>query len=627
MSSVVCQAFTDSLVPPEPMSQRDWLLERFYFHNGQAFDETRVPWVTAPQGPCWAFDNPQFNEIWLQWAARMGKTNFALSTLMRRADLDPCEMMFATPDETNCKTVFKRWWQMFENCPTLRSQCPSERMQSKLQIDLKRATVYGAWPRGKSRLADKSIPAGVANEIDKWEHASTSTEGDPLPRFLKRGAEYPDRKFVLESTPGTKGKSRVESGRLQSTNHQFYFPCPHCFMFQVIRFGDGKTPGGIFWDKTEDGTTDRQLAEETAHYVCQFCEGRIDDIHRSEMVNRGVWCPAGCDIDHERAMTARELPPDDTSWLLKEPLVNGNRYGSQISVFYALFHGWGQIVADFLAKKKKLQDFRQWTNEDKAETWELFSRQQTWKQLGDRIIVNTPRHIIPSWASMVTVGVDKQKEFYVYVVDAWGPAQQSHTMDYGTVDNLEEFAVSILGKSYQHEDGGEPLQPLITLIDSGYRPRSVYDFCAISQQNGQHVYPCKGSSKAMLCEVQESILGKGTSAPGTRIFIVDTYRSQDWMDESINTRRPGDQLSSSLFLGTPYEHQDFLQQILNDAAVQDTDTSNNNRESWKRIDESFPNDVRDCRRYSRAAMLIATDGSGVVLPRNNLHSLQSRRGR
>ena len=209
----LCVEVCREMMRPRVMeSSADWLRSSFYDISGRAFDETLVPWVTAPQGPCWAYDSIQFRTIWLQWAARMFKTNFGLAMLMRGMDLRPEETMFATPDETNCKGVFGRFWKMLENCPRLRDQVPIQQRQSKTRIQLRRSVCHGAWPRGKSRLADKSIRVGHGNEIDKWVQESTSTEGDPLERFRKRGAEFPDRKFVLESTPSVRGKSNVEAG-------------------------------------------------------------------------------------------------------------------------------------------------------------------------------------------------------------------------------------------------------------------------------------------------------------------------------------------------------------------------------------------------------------------------------
>ena len=251
--------------PRIPESAADWLRANFYDITGRAFDESMVPWVTAPQGPCWAYDSQQFRTIWLQWAARMFKTNFGLAMLMRGMDQRPEETMFATPDETNCKAVFGRLWKMIENCPKLRDQAPIQQRQSKSRIQLRRSVCHGAWPRGKSRLADKSIRTGHGNEIDKWIQEITSTEGDPLERFRKRGAEYPDRKFVLESTPSVRGKSSVEAGLLQSTYHRYWVPCPLCSKFQTIEFGDGEKPGGIFFEKLPSGQSDRELARKTAY--------------------------------------------------------------------------------------------------------------------------------------------------------------------------------------------------------------------------------------------------------------------------------------------------------------------------------------------------------------------------
>ncbi|MFN9292166.1 MAG: phage terminase large subunit family protein, partial [Planctomyces sp.] len=88
---------------------------------------------------------------------------------------------------------------------------------------------------------------------------------------------------MLESTPSVKGKSAVESGLLQSTNHRYHVPCPHCYKFQTLEFGDGKAPGGIFFDRLPSGQSDADLARKTAHYVCRWCEGRIDDMQRPWM--------------------------------------------------------------------------------------------------------------------------------------------------------------------------------------------------------------------------------------------------------------------------------------------------------------------------------------------------------
>lgn len=597
----------DVFTPAEEVTAAEWLRRNFYTHDGRAFSEQAVPWVTAPQGPCWAYDNIQFRTIWLQWAARMFKTNFGLGMLMRGMDVKPSETMFATPDETNCKSVFTRLWRMIENCPPIRDEAPIEQRQSKTAIQLRRSMCHGAWPRGKSRLADKSIPRGHGNEIDKWEYQTTSTEGDPLPRFLKRGAEYPDRKFVLESTPGTKGMSRIEAGRLASTNHRYHVPCPHCATFQTIEFGDGTKAGGLFWEKRQDGSTDRQLARKTAHYVCKHCEGKITDLHRPGMVNCGVWVPSGCEVNHDEAMRARDLPPDDMSWLRGEPFMWGSEYGSQISVFYALFHGWGDIVYDFLSKKKTPGDLRQWTNEDKAETWEIVARKQTWEQLGDRLIVDVPHGVVPDGHKWVTIGIDKQEGFYVYSVDSWRPSQGSHTLAYGYAETTDEL-YDLIRRKWPTQSGGQ-MKCSAALIDSGFRPAEVHKFVKRCTAEKLPVRACRGSSTQLDAFYTQKVTGKRSSNPGNLVVWVDTHATQDWLEQRLHALTPDAEAGASLFLAPVSEHQDWLQQMLNDGLNQTLDPSNNVRETWQRIDAMIPNDFRDCKRYAFVGFLLVGRGN------------------
>ena len=569
----------------------DWFRANWYDQKGNKFNEQAVPWLTAPQGPCWAYDQDRFNTFWLQWAARMFKTNWALGLAQMQMQHDPCEMMLATVDESNLKSILSRWWLMMANCPPLKWEIPPTWRRAKTQVMIARSTVWGAWPRGKSKLADKSIKYGHGNEIDKWQHDSTDTEGDPLPRFMKRGAEYPDRKFVLESTPGTKGRSRVEAGRLQSTNHAYHVPCPDCGKYQKIEFD------GIQWDRLENGDSDAEMARNTARYVCRHCEADILDESRSEIMNLGVWVPFGCEVDHERALIARDLPPDDDSWLIGEPAYKGTAYGSQMSVFYALFHGWGDIAAEFLGKYKRQQDFRQWWNEDRGETWEIIARKQTWETLGGRIISEVPRRIVPETHEIITIGMDKQEEFYPYVVVAWDPAQQPHVLEYGVSEDTDGL-FNLLGQKWFVEGGDQYLKASASLLDSGFRPAAVHKFIHRCTQHGYPVRAARGSSTRLTSFYNQRANGPKSSNPGELVCWVDSHSTQDWMDNQLYDG------PIRVFNDTLSAHQDFLEQVLNEGLVKTMDSKNQDHEEYQRIDGMVPNDYRDCLRYAFVALLL-----------------------
>lgn len=587
----------------------------FYSHTGEAFSEQQSPWVTAPQGPCWAYDSIQFRTIWLQWAARMFKTNFTLAMLQRSMDQRPEETMFATPDETNCKSVFGRFWKMIEHCPRLRNQCPPRIRQSKTQIKLKRSVCHGAWPRGKSRLADKSIRVGVGNEIDKWVDHSTSTEGDPIARFRKRGAEYPDRKFILESTPSVKGKSAVEAGRLQSTNHRYHVPCPHCFKFQTIEFGDGSGPGMIHYQRNENGQTDRDLARKTAHYVCLHCESRIDDIHRPWMMNRGVWVPFGCEIDHDKAIDARNMAPDDRSWLRGTPKHWGADYGCQISVFYALFHGWGDIVDDFLSKHKNPKHLQQWVNEDKGETWEARRSRSTPEKVGMRLKTSIPRGVCPKWSRVLTVTIDQQAAeggFRIWTVIAHGTDKQAHLVDVGISHTLEEVYATKINTTYQVTDECDPIRPHAACADSGWDTKATYDFC-----NKHSMVPCKGSSTDLgglpykLAEV-----ANGEHA-GQSLFHVNTDFWETDLQARLETRQPNEPEGFSMFAGAETDLE-LLEQLCNATIADRVDNRGNAKLLWVKKEESAPNDIRDAVRYGLALANAFVEENGGYPPRNSV---------
>lgn len=610
VDSVMYEAMA-RLVAPRRVRMADWLRENFYNEEGKLFDEYSVPWVTAPNGPCDAVDSVKYQTIWLQWAARMFKTQFGQAVQMSYADNDPCRMMFATTDETMCKDVFGRFWLMAAFCPRLKSVVPPERLQNKTHVKLiKRCEIHGAWPRGKGRLADKSIRVGHGNEIDKWVVESTTTEGEPLARFLKRGEQFPDRKFVLESTPGQHLKSRVEDGRQQSTNCRYEVPCPHCGHFQTLRLGDGQRPGGIFWEHAAGGRSSADIALQTAYYVCIHCQQHIYDIHRPQMINLGVWVHEGCTVDHQLALRARELAPDDLSWMKGEPTRDGGDYGSQLSSLNALFWGWGKIAHRFLTVRKRTAIFRQFVNEDLGETWTVTERKLTPERICERLTINTPRSVVPAGFSSVTVGIDKQKDHYKLVVKAWAPGYRSHTLRYDALwgdedksGGLDEVK-ALLSTRYAHADGGEGLVPCAALIDSGHFPKGIGKFVAECRKANIPILSCKGSSTKLEGMFRKSVQGKDSQMPGQLLVLVDTSESQEWIEDVLYHLEPSDEWGMSIHAGSYYDHQDYIDELMNDAPVESLDPHENLRVSWDRLDSTIPNDWRDCERYAMTAAVL-----------------------
>jgi len=593
----------------------DWAREYGFTETGQPYSDFAYPHLSAPGGPFDAADCDSIFDIWLQWASRLGKTFGGQIVMMKKADHEPCPMMFSSADEKLAVEIVERTYGMLENCQPLRHRLPPPNRRKQSRIHLKVCRVYVAWARSVSTLADKSVRFGHANEIDKWEHQSTSKEADPLKLFDDRAKEFPTFKRWKEGTPALKQTSRVERGRLASCNAALYVPCPKCYRYQTLRMGDGKSPGGIVWDHGASGKSDKDKAHKTARYVCRHCEAELYDDSRGTMMRNGVWVPDGCGCDDDKALATVEKwrePGQEpwrgwqaSPWTTGEPVRDGQDWGSQLSSLYALARSWGDVAREFVECKKNPQNLRNFVNQWLAETWEITRHKATWEQLGQKLISTEPRFVCPKWATQLTMGVDRQADKFPWLIAAWGSDSRCSAIGYGECSSLSEINAKLLARSYER-DGGASLRIDYTLIDSGFRPDGIYEFCRKRQQEGREVWPSKGSSVALESDYRKSLLGRNTSMPGMILYMIDTIRTQLWMEGVLHTMGKGEPGSVSIHACPIGEHQEFLEQLLNDAAVTELDSHNNARESWDRINTNIPNDYRDCWRNAYAAMLVST---------------------
>lgn len=610
-----------ALDAPPPMRTIDWAIEYGFTETGQPYSDHAYPHLGAPGGPFDAFDCVQYFDIWLQWASRLGKTFAGQIVTIKQADRGaPAPMMFASADEKLALEVVNRTKAMIDHTGHLRHY--SERQD---RIDFKLSRVNVAWARSVSTLADKSARLLHCNEIDKWEHESTSKEADPLKLADDRCKDFVTFKRWKESTPALKSSSRIERGRLGSCNAAYFVPCPKCGRYQKLTLGDGKGERGCMtWEKNPAGRSEKDLARRTAVYICQYCGDALRDEHRGTMMRGGVWVPEGCGLDDERARecaaTWREPGKPlwagwkASPWVTGKPMRDGRDWGSQLSSLYAISRSWGDIAAEFIDSKERPQNLRNFKNQWLAETWQNSREECSWQQLGERLIVKgAPREVVPKGFSFITAGIDRQEDRFVWVVDAWGPDRASHTLDYGECETFDDLRKQVFNRGFAHADKGPTLLVQLALIDSGFHPKDIYDFCkrCCQEGGGRRLWPCKGSNIALGAPYKQNELGENSYGKGGTIIHVDTLTSQDWCTGQLRLDHRRDKGAATLFEASLWEHQDFLEQLLNDAAVVKLGTDNKSREVWERIDQNIPNDYRDCKRYSYTAMLRVTRGAPI----------------
>lgn len=626
--ATVCEEeflFEDEMAQLEPapkLRHLDWCCQNIQNNRGEPYNHAAYPHLGAPGGPSDAFDDPYVRTIVEKFATRLGKTFFGQTCICYAADQDPGPMMFASSVEKLAKEVVRRTYTMLDHCRPLARQLPREDLRSMERIELDHCTVEIGWARSPSTLGDKDAKVGHWSEVDKWERHSTSTEADPLDLALDRGKDITNHKMIIEGTPAVQGSSRIEAWYARSSRSQLNVPCPHCEKYQPLELNR------IRWEKTEAGKSDPDLARATAHYVCSYCEGQIQDFHRHKMMRLGVWVPAGCGIDHAEAMRVarnrlaqlRDGTYSSTrpgrfwkqSYLLGVPERDGVVAGFHLSSLYALSLTWGAIAARWVESQGKPTSLQNFINQWLAESWSPKQEEQYWETLANKLIVPVKRMVAPEWASLVFIGVDRQLDYYKYVLRAYGPGWRRHDMDYGRASTLQELYDGLIVKQFAHEDGGT-IGVSYAVCDYGGDPKESTEIClaTLEEREGYPVklFLVKGNSTPLGLAYKESETSGKSHIPGLPLFMVDG----DWTQGETHRllyhveRDAPDALS--VFEAPPIEHKAYCEELLNEHRTTKLNPRTKEVQAgWSRKDENRPNDYRDCSRYLDVITLIWLGG-------------------
>ncbi|QEF98159.1 Phage terminase large subunit (GpA) [Stieleria maiorica] len=600
----------DCILPIEPINTWEWMKENSYTKKGVPFNYFDYPWV---KGIAEAWDNPDVKRIFFMAGSRLGKTEDGLSFMHAAQDHNPDVGMIIGPDQKIVEeTIGDRFWPMLEKSPKTRGLCPHPSRRAKQKVKTATFTIYGAWSGSPATLGDKDPRYLALFEIDKYTK-DKSEESDPFNLAMARGAEIPDRKLYAESTPTIEGRSRIAKYVALGTNRRFHVPCPHCGHHQELVWNEGtdRSAGGLWWDRDENGNANPNVAASTAVYICIECGDEIKEEQRRAIISRGVWCAEGQYVDDDGKLVGR-------------PVNDGSDESFQISRLYGPTFSFSECAKAYAESRGTPEGEQSFENDWRGMPWVPLVVQMQAEDLAKKLCVGDwDVGTVPKPCVFVTTAVDVQLDHFVLGTFGWDRQATGYLIRHDTVPSWNDVE-AWLKTPWPHEDG-HPIFSLINLVDSkdGNRQEEVFSFCmSVNNPRSPWTWPLEGARYGHMGvkmfnkrELENKFGSNGNKKKrkneiaGLHCIQVNTMMTQNWLDNAMVRRMPGDPMSIILprqIIGDT----DLFDQLLNERY--------DPREGKHvRIDEStIPVDFRDVFRYSRTAAEVFTNGRWERLPKD-----------
>lgn len=465
------------------------------------------------------FTDPLIEKIILCFGAQIGKTETELNMIGYALDQTASPVMMVYPTDAIAKFASdKRVQPMIKSVKAINDKFDEN--SKLLELDFNNGNymvLVGA--NSPSSLSSRSIKYLFFDEIDKYP-AFAGKEADPIKLATERTKTFVDKKIVMVSTPTVESGNIWQAFMSANERRQYYVPCPHCGVSQVLKFKQ------IKWPDEHNNNVD--MIRDTAYYECEHCGERIYDKHKMEMLRRGEW----------RAVNESQSKVRSVSY--------------HLSSIYSPWVTFGDVAYEFKNSKGTPATLMNFINSWLAEPWKSSKTKST--QNMEFTQSNYPCGVVPDKAVLLIASVDVQLDHFWWEVRAYAPGVKSYLIDYGQASTWEDLEEIIINREYPSEYG-EPRQVMKAGIDSGFRTDEVYQFCS---RFPEVCIPLKGSSNhtTMTAPYTMTSLEKGIVG-GLKLYVLNT----DYWKDFIFARmiRPADEEGTiHLYKECPQEYSDHL---------------------------------------------------------------------
>lgn len=465
------------------------------------------------------FTDPLIEKIVLCFGAQIGKTEAEFNMIGYALDQTASPVMMVYPTDTIAKFASdKRVQPMIKSVKSINDKFDEN--SKLLELDFNNGNymvLVGA--NSPSSLSSRSIKYLFFDEIDKYP-AFAGKEADPIKLATERTKTFVDKKIVMVSTPTVESGNIWQAFMSANERRQYYVPCPHCGVSQVLKFKQIKWP--------EEHNDNVDMIRDTAYYECEHCGESIYDKHKMEMLRSGEW----------RAVNESQSKVRSVSY--------------HLSSIYSPWVTFGDVAYEFKNSKGTPATLMNFINSWLAEPWKSSKTKST--QNMEFTQSNYPCGVVPDKAVLLIASVDVQLDHFWWEVRAYAPGVKSYLIDYGQASTWEDLEEIIINREYPSEYG-EPRQVMKAGIDSGFRTDEVYQFCS---RFPEVCIPLKGSSNhtTMTAPYTMTSLEKGVVG-GLKLYVLNTDYWKDFIFARM-IRPAGEDGTIHLYKECPQEYSDHL---------------------------------------------------------------------
>lgn len=509
-----------------------------------------------------AFNNPYIREIYFCKSSQIGGTEALINILCYLIMEQPAPTMIVYPSDDLAKDVSNdKLKPAFRLIPEVRSIF-YENSSKELRLKFKTMLLYLRGAGSPAKLASKAIKYLFFDEIDKMGGASKK-EASPFNLAMERTKTYKSQSKVYACSTPTLRTNYIWNLHDNADEVLHYFvPCLHCGEMIELVWRQ------VIFDKDEEKKMSPYERAKTAVYVCQECGCEILDSDKPKMLREGKWVP-----------------------VKKRGIGQAKSVGFWINSLYSIFVTWADAAEEYLKSYEDPELYQNFVNSWLAEPWED-TKLKTTEDLVMERQTELPELVVPSWAKLLTGGVDVQENCLYYTIRAFGDFTTSQNVTHGQVSSFWDIE-RIMNSEFRTEDGRTMIVNLV-LIDSGYEADATYDFCV---DNSDWALPVKGSSNAMRDRYKISKVDKASSkAYGMQLVLVDGGKYKD----SIAARMKKENGTGSWMVYQGCD-EEYAKQVTAEHKV--TERSNNGQVKtvWVLKHSHADNHYLDCEVYAMAA--------------------------